>query len=144
MLRFSRGVRHRLVLSHGSPPLSQLRNGVSILILRWGGVLGLFLEMQQGSQISLSVVTGNSEFHSTHCHGISPFVELRGNMMSFQITAEAQGSSRVSTSGTKQRCWCGWNIGITLQSKNENQPRSRDDLGYLELSQVAAVTSGFL
>ena len=67
-----RGVRHHLVLSHGRPLWSQVQNGVSGLISRWGGEFGLFLEVEQGSQTSLRVETGNSEFHSSHCHGICP------------------------------------------------------------------------
>ena len=42
-----------------------------------------------------------------------------------------------------QCLWWEWNIGIPLQSKNENWPSSRDDLGYTELPRVVAVTSGF-
>ena len=71
------------MLRYGSRLWSQDQNGVSGLICRGGGELGLFLEVQQGSQTSLSVVTGSSEFHSSRCHGISPYVELRGNTMSF-------------------------------------------------------------
>ena len=71
------------MLRHGRPLWSQVENGVSGLILRWGGELRLFLEVQQGCQTSLSVVTETLEFHSSHCHGISPYVELRGKMMSF-------------------------------------------------------------
>ena len=81
--RFSRGVRHHVMLRHGSPLWSQVRNGVSGLISRWGGELVLSLELQQGSQTSISVVTGNSGFHSSSWHGISPYVELRGSTMSF-------------------------------------------------------------
>ena len=44
---------------------SQLLNGVSGLISRWGGELRHFLLAQQGSQTSLSVAPGNSEFHSS-------------------------------------------------------------------------------
>ena len=56
-----------------------------------GWELELFLDMQQESQTSLNVVTGNSEFHSSCCHGISPYVELRGNTMSFQLRAGTSG-----------------------------------------------------
>ena len=76
---------------HGRPLWSQIQNGVSGFILRWGGELRLFLEVQQGSQTSRSFVTGNSEFHSSLCHVISPYVELRGNMMSFRVTAGTSG-----------------------------------------------------
>ena len=79
------------MLRHGTPLWSQVGNGVSGLISRWGGQLGLFLEVQQGSQTSLSAATGNSEFHSTYCHGINSYVELRGNMMSFRLKAGTSG-----------------------------------------------------
>ena len=75
------------MLRHERTLWSQVWKGVSGLILRWGGELGLFLEVQQGSQTPLSVGTGNMEFHSSRCHGISPYVELRGTMMSFRLTA---------------------------------------------------------
>ena len=75
--------------------MNKVGNGVSGLISRWGKELGHSLEVQQGSQTSLSVATGNSEFHSRHCHGISPYVKLRGNTMSFQLTA---GTSRFISS----------------------------------------------
>ena len=80
------------MLRHGSLRWYQVRNGVSVLISTCGGELGLFVEVQQGSQTSLNVATGNSEFHSNHCHGISPYVELRGNTMSFQLRAGTSGS----------------------------------------------------
>ena len=66
------------------------------------------------------------------CHGISLYVELSGNMMSFQLTAETSGSSRVSTGETRQRFPCEWNIRIPLQLKKEIRPSSREDLGYTE------------
>ena len=94
------------------------------------------LEVQQGSQTSLSVVTGNSEFHSNHCHGNSPYVELRGTRCPFNLQQGPQGSSPVSTGETRQHSQCEWNIRIPLQSKNENQPSSRDDLVYTDLFHV--------
>ena len=75
------------MLRHKSPLWSHVRNGFSGLMLRWGEELGLFLDVQQGNQTSVSVATGNSGFNSSHCHGISPYVELRGNRMSFLLTA---------------------------------------------------------
>ena len=53
MYRFLRGVRHHLMLMHGRPLWSQVENGVSGLISRWGGELRLFLEVQQGCQTIL-------------------------------------------------------------------------------------------
>ena len=132
------------MLSHGSRHWSQVRNGVSVLISTCDRELGLFLEVQQGSQTSLSVATGNSEFHSNHCHEISPYVELWGTQCPFNLEQGPRGPSPVSTGETRQHFQCEWNIGIPLQSKNENQPSSRDDLGYTELFPVSAVTSGFL
>ena len=79
------------MLKHGSPLWSQVRDGVSGLISRWGRELGHFLEVKQESQTSLSVGTGNMEFHSCRCHGISPYVELRGYTMSFRLTAGTLG-----------------------------------------------------
>ena len=79
------------MLRHGSPLWSQVENGVSGLISRWGGELRLFLEVQQGCQTSLSVATETSEFHSSGCHGVSPYVELRGKTMSFRLTAGTSG-----------------------------------------------------
>ena len=79
------------MLTHGSPLWFQVRKGVSVLISRWGGELGLFLEVQQESKTSVSVATGNSEFHSSHCHGISPYVQLRGIAISFRLTAGTSG-----------------------------------------------------
>ena len=96
------------MLRNGSPLWSQDRNGVSGLILRWGGELVLSLEVQQGSQTSLSVGTGNSEFHSSHCDRISPYVELRGNttyrrdlgvLLEFQQVRQGSASSVSGTSG---------------------------------------------
>ena len=110
------------MLSHGSRHWSQVRNGVSVLISTCDRELGLFLEVQQGSQTSLSVATGNSEFHSNRCHGISPYVELRGTQCPFNLEQGPRGPSPVSTSETRQHFQCEWNIGIPLQSKNENQP----------------------
>ena len=75
------------MLRHKSSLWSHVRNGVSGLMSRWGEELGLFLDVQQGNQTSVSVVTGNSGFHSSHCHGITPYVELKGNRMSFLLTA---------------------------------------------------------
>ena len=91
MYRFSKGVRHRLVLRHGSPLYSQVRIRVSGLIERWGGELGLFLEVQQGCQTFLSVATETLELHSSHCHGVSPYVELRGKTMYIRLTAGTLG-----------------------------------------------------
>ena len=56
-----------------------------------GGELWLFLEVLQGSQTSLSVVSGNLEFHSSRFNGTSPYVKLRGNMMSFRLTEGTSG-----------------------------------------------------
>ena len=92
--------------------------------MRWGGDLEHFLEVQQGSHISLIVETVNSQFHSRCCDQISPYVELRGNMMSFQLIAETSETSRDSTGETRQSFWWEWSIGIPFQSKNENPPSS--------------------
>ena len=48
-----------------SPPV-ELRRG-----------MGLFLNVQQGSQTSLHDVRGNSGFHLCHCRGIRSNLELR-------------------------------------------------------------------
>ena len=53
--------------------------------------------------------------------------------MSFRLTAGPRASSSVSTCETRQWFWCEWNISVPLQLQNENQPSSRDDLGYTEL-----------
>ena len=45
--------------------------------------LGLFLEVQQESQTSVRVVKGKSGFHSSQYRGNRPYLELRGNLVSF-------------------------------------------------------------
>ena len=51
----------------------------------------LFLEVQQGSQTSLQVVRGDSEFHWSWDRGIWPYLELSGNSLSFQLAARNAG-----------------------------------------------------
>ena len=51
----------------------------------------IFLEVQEGSQTSLCVVKGYSVFHSRQCTGIRSYLELRGNSVSFQLTAGTVG-----------------------------------------------------
>ena len=71
------------MLRYGIPLSSHVVKGVSGLLLGSGGELGLFLEVQQGSQTSLHVVRGSSGFHLSQCRGIRPCPMLRGNSVSF-------------------------------------------------------------
>ena len=71
---FNRGVRPHLVLRHGSPFSSRVVKGVSGLLSSSGGELELFLEVQQGSQTSLCIVRRYTEFHSSCCWGIRPYL----------------------------------------------------------------------
>ena len=61
---FNRGVRPRLMLKYGTPLSSRVLKGVAGLSSS-GRELGIFLEVQQGSQTSLHVVRGYSGFHSS-------------------------------------------------------------------------------
>ena len=80
---FNRGVRARLILRHGTPLSSRVVKGFSGILLRLSGELGLFLEVQHGSETFLHVVRGNLGFHWSRCKGIWPYLELRGNSVSF-------------------------------------------------------------
>ena len=83
---FQKGTR--LVLSHGTPLSSQVVKGLSGLLSSSGGELGLFLEVQQGSQTSLHVVRGSLMFHSRWCRRMRPFLELRGTRYHFDLRHE--------------------------------------------------------
>ena len=50
-----------------------------------------FLDVQEGSQTSLHVVKEYSVFHSRQCTGIRPYLEFRGNSVSFQLMAGNSG-----------------------------------------------------
>ena len=51
--------------SHRTPLCTRVIKGVSGFLLSSGGELGIFLEMQQGSQTSLRVVKGYSGILNT-------------------------------------------------------------------------------
>lgn len=53
--------------------------------------LVLFLKLQRGSQNSVHVARGSLGFHLSRCRGIRPFLELRGNSVSFRLVAGTSG-----------------------------------------------------
>ena len=53
-------------------------------------VLGLFLEVQQGIQTSILVVRGYLGFISSQFMGIRPYLELKGNSVSFRVPLKFQ------------------------------------------------------
>ena len=88
---FNRGVRARLILRHGTPLSSRVVKGFSGILSRLSRELGLFPEVQQGSETFLHVVRGNLGFHWSRCKGTWPYLELRGNSVSFRLVAGNEG-----------------------------------------------------
>ena len=78
-----------------------------------GGELGLFLEVQQGSQTSLRVVRGYLRLHASWSRGIRPHLELRGTL-SFRLAAGTAGFSPVSIGETGLLLRCQGKVGIPL------------------------------
>ena len=74
LLSFNTGVRPHLPLRHGTPLSSRIVKGLAGLLSSRAVELGLFLEVQKGSQTSLCVVRGNSWFHSSRCRLIKPYL----------------------------------------------------------------------
>ena len=108
------------------------------------GEFGLFLEVQQGSQTPLSVGTGNMEFHSSRCHGISPYVELRGHdiLLSYSrdigVLLEFQQVRQSTTSSV-----CGTLVSLSNQ-KLRIGPHLEMIWGTWSSSRGAVLTSVFI
>ena len=112
--------------------------------MRSGGKLGLFLEMQQGSQTSLSVATGNSEFRSSRCHGISPYDELRGPPCPFDLNQGLWGSSQVSTNETSNASSVSGTSGFLSNPRLRIGPYLEMIWGTRSSSRVLVLTSVFI
>ena len=110
---------------NGTPLSSRVVKGVSILPSS-GGDLWLSLEVHQ---TSLRVVRGYSWFHSCRCRKIRPYLELRWNSLSFQISAGLWSSSRASIGDTGLPLRCKGKVGFPLESKHGNRPSSQDEVG---------------
>ena len=55
------------------------------------GERGLFLQVQPGIETSLCVVRGYSVFHLSPCRRITPYLEVRVFLVSFQLVAGTEG-----------------------------------------------------
>ena len=122
--RFNRGVRLHLPLRHGTPPLlSNCKRGVKppVELMRR---IGLFLEVQQGSQTSLHVVRGNSRFHSSHCRGIRPYLEMRDTRHRFNLWQEPWCSFCIAVGERGMLLRSESKVGIPPELKHGNRPSS--------------------
>ena len=64
--------------------------------------------------------------------------------MSIPLEAANSGSLSHTIADRSLLLRCEWKLGIPLEVNQGTRLSSRDDLGYMEIFQFVAVTSGFL
>ena len=126
---FNRGVRPQFVLMDEILLSSRVVKWVSELLSSSDGKLVLFLEVQQGNQKSLHVVRGSSGFHLSQCRGIRPYLQVRGNKVSFLLATGIVGHLSSFNGRDRPSLECEGKFRIPLESKQGNRPSSQEEVG---------------